>query len=185
MRDKHFLMNAAVAGNSPVCIKGAMALDASPGQFNLDIGTEQQRIEVYPTCSGFGGGGWLGIHNTDVNLGVFVGWRASASVKIGDDVLGARLNAAASAELGVKASLVLDPFKIKSVGIWVDLYAGIGVDYWYPTGSGSFTIAEASLKGTLNAEFNDKTHVSGSLDGKVTVLDIITASFSMSFDSTI
>jgi hypothetical protein len=184
-RNKHFLMNAAVAGNSPVCIKGAMALDASPGQFNLDIGTEQQRIEVYPTCSGFGGGGWLGIHNTDVNLGVFVGWRASASVKIGDDVLGARLNAAASAELGVKASLVLDPFKIKSVGIWVDLYAGIGVDYWYPTGSGSFTIAEASLKGTLNAEFNDKTHVSGSLDGKVTVLDIITASFSMSFDSTI
>jgi hypothetical protein len=184
-RNKHFLMNAAVAGNTPVCIKGAMAMDVSPGQFNLDIGTEQQRIEVYPTCSGFGGGGWLGIHNTNVNLGVFVGWKASASVEIGSSVLGARLNAAASAELGVKASLVLDPFKIKSVGIWVDLYAGIWVDYWYPTGSGSFTIAEASLKGTLNAEFNDKTHISGSLDGRITVLEIITASFSMSFDTTI
>jgi hypothetical protein len=183
--NKRFLMNAAVAGTNPVCIKGAMALDASPGQFNLDIGTEQQRIEVYPTCSGFGGGGWLGIHNTNVNLGVFVGWKASASVKIGSDILGGRLNAYAGAELGIKASLVLDPFKINSAGVWVDLYAGISVDYWYPTGSGSLTIAEASLRGTLNIYFQDKTRVTGSLDGSITILDIISASFSMGFDTTI
>ncbi|HEV7229939.1 MAG TPA: hypothetical protein VGO45_01345 [Bacteroidia bacterium] len=183
--NKRFLMNAAVAGSNPVCIKGAMALDISPGQFNLDIGTEQQRIEIFPTCSGFGGGGWLGIHNTNVNLGVFVGWKASASVKIGSDILGARLNAYAGAELGIKASLVLDPFKINSAGVWVSLYAGISADYWYPTGSGSITIAEASLKGTLNIYFEDKTRVTGSLDGSITVLDIISASFSMGFDTTI
>jgi hypothetical protein len=183
--NQRFLMNAAVAGNDPICIKGAMALDASPGQFNLDIGTEQQRIEVYPTCSGFGGGGWLGIHNANVNLGVFVGWKAEASVTIGSSVLGGTLTAKAGAELGVKASLVLDPFKIKSVGVWVDLYAGIYASYWYPAGSGSITIAEASLKGTLNLYFEDKTRVTGTLDGSITILDIISASFSMGFDTTI
>ena len=106
--NSRFVANAAVAGNSPVCIEGAMALDVSPSRFKLDLGTEEQRIEVYPTCSGFGGGGWLGIESTSsattVDLGVFVGWRASASVEIGSSVIGAGLSAEAAAELGVKAT---------------------------------------------------------------------------------
>ncbi len=184
-RASRFMLSAAVAGNSPVCIKGAMALDISPGQFHLDLGTEQQRIEVYPLCSGFGGGGWLGIHNTNVDLGVFVGWKASASVSIGSDVIGAKLTAAASAELGVKCNLDLDPFKINRAGVWVEIYAGIYAKYWAVGVSGSLTIAEIYLKGTLDVEFNDKTKVSGSLDGRINLLDIITASFGMSFSAEI
>lgn len=184
-RASRFMLSAAVAGNSPVCIKGAMALDISPGQFHLDLGTEQQRIEIYPLCSGFGGGGWLGIHNTNVDLGVFAGWRASASVKIGSDVIGARLTASASAELGAKCNLDLSPFKINKAGVWVEIYAGLYASYWAVGVSGSLTIAEIYLKGTLDVEFNDKTKVSGSLAGRITVLDIITASFGMSFSTEI
>lgn len=185
-KNKHFMMTAAVAGTKPVCITGAMAMDVSPGQFHLDIGTEQQRVEIYPTCSGFGGGGWLGIHNTNVDLGAFFGWKAEASVKIGSNEIGARLTAKAGAELGVKANLNLDPFKINSAGVWVELYAGIYAKYWYPIdGGGSCTIAEASLKGELNLYFEDKTRITGSLEGRITVLEIITASFSMGFDTTI
>jgi hypothetical protein len=179
------MLSAAVAGNSPVCIKGAMALDISPGQFHLDLGTEQQRVEIFPLCSGFGGGGWLGIHNTNVDLGVFVGWKGGASVTIGSDVIGASLSAQASAELGVKCNLDLDPFKINRAGVWVEIYAGIYAKYWAVGVSGSLTIAEIYLKGTLDVEFNDKTKVSGSLDGRINLLDIITASFGMSFSTEI
>lgn len=184
-RQSRFMMTAAVAGNKPVCIEGAMALDISPGQFHLDIGTEQQRVEIYPLCSGFGGGGWIGIHNTNVDLGVFAGWRGGASVEIGSDAIGARLSAEASAELGAKCNLDLDPFKINKAGVWVEIYAGVYAKYWAVGVSGSLTIAEIYLKGTLDVEFNDKTKVSGSLEGRITVLDIITASFGMGFSTEI
>ena len=187
--NSRFVANAAVAGNSPVCIEGAMALDVSPSRFKLDLGTEEQRIEVYPTCSGFGGGGWLGIESTSsattVDLGVFVGWRASASVEIGSSVIGAGLSAEASAELGVKATAELYPdFQLLEAGIWLDLYVAIRASYWAVGVSGSCTLAEAGLSGELLAKFLEtETQVSGSLSGYVTVLDIISASFDMSFNT--
>lgn len=184
-RNQHFMMSAAVAGNKPVCIKGAMALDVSPGNFSLDIGTEEQRIEVYPTCTGFGGGGWLGIHNSNLDIGIFAGWKASATVSVGSDIIGASLTAAAGAELGVRANLDLDPFKIKNAGVWVDLYAGLYAKYWAVGASGSLTIAELRLHGQLMLYFEDKTRITGSLDGSICILDIITADFGMSFDTTI
>jgi len=184
-RNQHFMMSAAVAGNKPVCIKGAMALDVSPGHFSLDIGTEEQRIEIYPTCTGFGGGGWLGIHDSNLDVGVFAGWKASATVSVGSDVIGASLTAAAGAELGVRANLDLDPFKIKNAGVWIDLYAGLYAKYWAVGASGSLTIAELRLHGQLMVYFEDKTRITGSLDGSICILDIITADFGMSFDTTI
>lgn len=182
-RNDHFMMTAAVKGNQPICIEGAMAMDVSPGQFHLDIGTEQQRVEIYPTCSGFGGGGWLGIHNTNVDVGVFFGWRASAGIEIGSDVCGAGLSAEASAELGVKANLDLDPFKINSAGVWIDLRAGIYAHYWAVGVSGSITIAEVRLAGELMVYFEEKTRVTGKLAGSITILSIISASFDMSFNT--
>jgi hypothetical protein len=182
-RQSRFMLNAAVEGNSPVCIKGAMYMDVQPGDFKLQIGTEEQRVEIFPTCSGFGGGGWLGIHNTNVDVGVFAGWRASASVSIGDDVLGASLTASASAELGARANVDLDPFKINRVGVWVELYAGIYAKYWAFGGSGSLTIAEIYLKGTLDVYFEDKTRVTGTLAGHINILDLVKAGFSMGFNT--
>ncbi len=188
-RTSHFVANAAVAGNAPICIEGAMALEVSPEKFKLNIGTEAQKIEVYPTCSGFGGGGWLGIESTSattsIDLGVFVGWKAGASVEIGSDAIGAGLSVEAAAELGVKAKAELLPdFKLLEAGIWLDLYVAIKAKYWALGVSGSCTLAEAGLHGELLAKFLEtETQVSGKLSGYITVLDIISASFDMSFNT--
>lgn len=184
-RQKRFMLNAAVDGKSPVCITGAMYMDVKPGDFKLQIGTEEQRVEIFPTCSGFGGGGWLGIHNTNVDLGVFAGWKASAGVSIGNDAVGASLTASASAELGARANVDLDPFKINRVGVWVEIYAGIYARYWAVGASGSLTIAEIYLKGTLDVYFEEKTRVTGTLAGSINILDLVKASFSMGFNTTI
>lgn len=182
------LANAAVAGTSPVCIEGAMSLDVSPDHFILNVGTEEQRIEIYPTCTGFGGGGWLGLEatssSTTIDVGVFAGWQASASVEIGNDVIGAGLSASASAELGVKAKAeILPDFKIKEAGIWIALHADVRARYWCTGASGSVTIAAISLSGDLLAKFEEQTNVSGSLNGSINILDIIEKSFSMSFNT--
>jgi len=184
-RNTHFMMNAAVASKEPFCLNGAMALEISPGEFHLDVGTEEQQIEVFPCCSGFGGGGWLGIHNSEVDLGVFAGWRAGASVDIGSDVCGAGMTARIGAELGVRAKLDLDPFKMHEAGVWVELYAGLSVRYWCTGGSGSLTIAEALLRGDLMVYFESETRVTGSLNGSIVLLDIISSDFEMSFDTTL
>jgi hypothetical protein len=187
-KTSHLVANAAVAGNSPVCIEGAMALDVSPSRFKLDIGTESQRVEIFPTCSGFGGGGWFGLEstseNTSVNVGVFVGWRASASVEIGGDACGAGLSAEASAELGARAIADLYPdFAIREAAIWMELYAGLKANYWCVGASGSITIAAISIRGELVAKFNDSsTNVSGTLTGSINILDLIEESFSLGFN---
>ena len=60
----------------------------------------------------------------------------------------------------------------------------IRASYWAVGVSGSCTIAEAGLSGELLAKFLEtETEVSGSLSGYITVLDIISASFDMSFNT--
>jgi len=187
-KTSHLVANAAIEGTSPVCIKGAMSLDVNPSRFKLDIGTEQQRVEIFPTCSGFGGGGWFGLEstpaNTSVNVGVFVAWRAGASVEIGSDFCGAGLSAEAYAELGARAIADIYPsFSLKEAAIWVEIYAALKARYWCSGASGSITIASIGLRGDLIAKFyENKTNVSGSLAGYVTVLDIVSASFDLGFN---
>ena len=184
-----FIANAAVDGNSPVCINGAMALHVSPDLFKLDIGTSENRVSVYPTCSGFGGGGWLNIESnssaTTVEVGAFVGWQASGGVSIGSSTVGASLSAEVSAELGAMASATIEPdFAINSCGIWVDLYAGLYAKYWFLGSSGSITIASIGLSGSLIATFEDQTNVAGQLSGHINILDVVKESFNMSFNTT-
>lgn len=188
-KNSRFVANAAVKGNEPVCIEGALALDVSPDNFVLNIGTEEQRIEIFPTCSGFGGGGWFGLESnstaTKVDIGIFVGWSAKAGVEIGGAVCGAGLSVEASAELGVKAKAdILPEFHLNEAGIWLDLYVAIKANYWAVGVTGSLTLAEAGLSGELLAKFlDDETEVSGNLSGYITILEIISASFDMSFST--
>ena len=174
--EQHFIANAAVQSVVPPCIKGAMAVEASPETWRIDIGTETQRIEVYPSCSGFGGGGWLNITPTELGLGVFAGWKAGGKVDIGI----ATIKAEAGAELGVKAKVQIEPsFKIKEAGIWVLVYAELSID---PVIGSKFTIAEASLKGTLTMYFEQQTRVNGTLDGYINVCGI-KGGFDMEFNT--
>ena len=183
---KHFIGNAAVSSTMPPCVEAGLAIEVTPDYWKFNLGNENELIEIYPTCTGFGGGGWLGLTPTEFDVGVFVGWKAGGGVKIGGSAIGCRIWGEASAELGVKASGEYKPkFKILTAGVWVDIYVGIGVDYWFLGGTGSLTIAEAALAGTLDLYFEDKTRVVGTLSGRIVVLSIIKANFNMKFETTV
>ena len=179
--ESHFIANAAVASTVPPCIDGAMAVEVKPDDFYLSVGSETQRVEVYPSCSGFGGGGWLIIDNDNLDVGVFAGFYAGGTAKIGNDVCNASLTAEIGAELGVTANADLEPFKINSAGIWLEAYAGLYAGYSCLGGSGSITIAEAYLRGELDVYFNSKVLVEGKLEGRINILDLIKANFKASF----
>ena len=180
---EHFIGNAAVASTMPPCVDAGLAIEVTPSYWKFDLGTENDMIQIYPTCSGFGGGGWLGLTPTEFNVGVFVAWRAEASVRIGGSGCGCRVWGLAEAELGVRASGEYKPeFLIKRAGVWVRVYVGLGVDYWCPVG-GSLTIAEAEISGELDLYFEDKTRVEGKLAGYINILDLIKADFDMQFNT--
>lgn len=180
-KEEHFIANAAVASTVPPCIDGAMAVEVKPGSFFLSVGSEQQRVEVYPSCAGFGGGGWLTIEDDKLEVGVFAGFDAGGSATIGPDICNATLTAEIGAELGITANADLTPFKINKAGIWLEAYAGIYASYSCMGGSGSITIAEAYLKGELDVYFNAKVKVEGTLEGRINILDLIEADFDASF----
>ena len=100
---QHFIGNAAVESTMPPCVDAGLAIEVTPNYWQFDLGTENDMIQIYPMCSGFGGGGWLGLNPTEFNVGVFVGWRAEASVRIGGSACGCKVWGAAEAELGVRA----------------------------------------------------------------------------------
>ena len=179
-----FIGNASIASTVPPCVDAAMSIEVVKDDWEVNIGTKTDRIQLFPTCGGFGGGGWLGLTPQEIDVGVFLAWAVRGEVGIGDDACGADLWAEVSAELGVEATADLQPFKIRQAGVWVDLYAGIGVDYWCAAVvSGNYTFAEAGLSGTLNLYFENKTRVVGALNGHITVLDVITTDFDMDFDA--
>lgn len=173
-KEMHFIANASVTSVAPPCVQAAMAVEASPSYWKIDIGTEEERIEIYPSCSGFGGGGWLNLDPTTLNVGVFAGFKAGGSVDIGVAEVGADV----WAELGVRAKAEIDPkFYILEAGVWVEVGAEIWVD---PVVGGKFTVAGIYLRGELMVYFLEKTTVEGKLEGTITICGI-SEGFKMGF----
>lgn len=165
-KEMHFIANASLTSVAPPCVQAAMAAEASPDYWKIDIGTEEERIEIYPSCSGFGGGGWLNLDPSTINVGVFAGFTAGGSVNIGV----AKVGADVWAELGVRAKAQLEPkFYILEAGVWVEVGAEVWVD---PITGGRFTVAGIYLRGELMVYFLEKTQVEGTLEGKVTICGI-------------
>jgi hypothetical protein len=180
--DKHFIANGSVSATAGPCLTGSFAIEASPETWSIDIGSEEERIEVYPTCTGFGGGGWLNLTPDNLKIGVFAGFQAQSSVKLDWGVGYAKIWAAVEAELGAKAEMDLTPvFVVNEVGVWVHLYAGLGVEYDIASVTGDMTIAEAELQGILVLNFEEGTNVAGELSGRITILGI-SGNFDLEFD---
>ena len=100
---EHFIGNAAVASTMPPCVDAGLAIEVTPSYWKFDLGTENDMIQIYPACSGFGGGGWLGLTPSTFNVGVFAGWAARAEIRIGGSACGCKVWGACEAELGVRA----------------------------------------------------------------------------------
>lgn len=180
--ESHLIANASVASVIPPCLTGALTVESRGDYWRIDIGSEQQMIRVFPSCSGFGGGGWLGIDPQNLSVGVFAGFSAGGEIKIDFGIGWAKIGAKVEAELGIRAKAQLEPqFVINEAGVWVRLYAGLYVKYDVGLDSGSITIAEAELKGTLTFYFTNGTRMVGTLAGRIEVIGI-GAGFDMGFD---
>lgn len=183
--ESHLIANASVASTMPPCLSGAMTIESRGDYWRIDIGSEQSKIRVFPSCSGFGGGGWLGLDPNNIDVGVFAGFAAGGSVHIDFGAGSADLWARIEAELGIKAKAQIQPqFVINEAGVWVRLYAGVGVNYSVLGQSGSVNVAEAELKGTLTFYFNDGTTMKGTLSGRIKVIGI-SADFDMGFNQSL
>jgi hypothetical protein len=175
----HLLVNGAVSGAKPVCINGAFLIEQKKGAWKVMIGEKTKYIEIYPTCSGFGGEGYFYYDPKQVEFYAQGGWRFHESVGIGIASIVGR----AYMNLGIGAAAELDPFKMKSATIQASMGASLDVEYDFLIYSGSFNIASANLRGQLTADF-EKSTLSGSLAGNVSICGM-GKSFNMSFERTI
>jgi hypothetical protein len=73
---------------------------------------------------------------------------------------------------GFTTLLYWSPCKIAEASIWLDVYAGVGVEYDFCIKSGDLTIAAVGLGGALKYVSEPASVISGRLYGKVTVLSV-------------
>jgi hypothetical protein len=177
-----FIGNGAAASNIPPCASGAIAIEANSSTWKVDVGSENQPINITPICMGLSGGGWLSLSPSELELGITAGWHGGASVKIGNKAAGARLSANLAADLMVNGNMDVDPFKMNSVEVDVSVSGSIGASYWCTGTSGSINLLSVGLNGNLEFIFEEtKTIASGRLNGYVSVLSVVSASFGMDF----
>ncbi|MEM7548840.1 MAG: hypothetical protein AAF363_04150 [Bacteroidota bacterium] len=183
--ESHFIANGAVSSTVPPCLGAWVAIDAKPGDWSLDIGNRERKIWVKPLCTGFEGSGWLHLSDSDFGLGVNFKWGGAGSAKVGDDKIGARINAEASASLGFEIEARIKPrFALQQAGIWANARASLGVEYWAPLIRGEITLFRAELDGRLTAYFENRTRITGELSGEIEIVKVIKADFETKFDKT-
>lgn len=171
----YLLVSGAVSSQKPICISGNMLLESEKGDWNVAIGSKEKKIEVYPTCAGFGGGGFLLMNKKTLEVGIFGGFQAGGCVNLGI----AKICANASLQLYTEAKFTYSPsFKINHALIGAEFRASLTVDPPWPLSN--FTIGAVRLHGQLKADF-DKSVISGDLNGSATILGC-SKSFDMSFN---
>jgi len=170
----YLLVSGAVSSAKPICISGTMVIESKKGDWNVAIGSKAKQIEIFPTCSGFGGGGFLLMDKKTTEVGVYGGFKAGGCVGIGI----AKICARASLTIFAEAKFTYSPsFAINRVMVGADFRASLTVDPPWPVSN--FTIGGVRLHGKLEADF-DKDIISGELNGSATVLGC-SKSFNMDF----
>ena len=160
----YLLLTGAMSGQKPVCISGSLVIESKKGNWDVKIGSEKKKIEIYPTCTGFGGGGYLAMNKTSTEIVVFGGFKAGGCVDIGI----ADICANASLEITAGVKFTYSPsFKFNYAMVAADFRASITVDPPWPVSK--FTIGAVRLYGKLKADF-DKDLISGELKGRATIL---------------
>ena len=176
---EHLLVNGAVSGAKPICVKGAFMIESKKSNWKVMIGEKTKLIEIYPTCTGFGGEGYFYYDSKKIEFFVKAGYRFDQ--RVGPSW--GNIRAEAHANISVGAAAELSPFKLLEAEIGFSLGAKLTVNYDFKIFSGSFEVASASLKGNLKADFQKST-LSGKLDGHVRVCGF-GKGFTYNFTSTI
>lgn len=183
--EDHFIGGGDVTINKPgvLCAHATIWADIKPGFWSLAVGNRDNRFVFVPACGGWSPTGWLAISKTraDIGLGLMYSIAAKFGLSAGRVSLQFLLDAGIAA--GLEAVVGLKPFVVEQVGIWVDLWAKLIVQYkikfWRFKKSGAFTLVDALFKGDLIARFKP-TEIEGRISGKIKFLSIIKMGFNAS-----
>ncbi len=170
---EYLLVSGAVSSSKPFCINGAMVLEQKKDDWSIKVGTRQKRIEVYPTCTGYGGGGFLFMDKKTLEVGVFGGFRQRGCVGIGV----ADICCSVSMEIFAEAKFTYSPsFKFNYAMVGADFRGSVDIETFLD----DWNIASVRLYGKLKADFDNK-RISGDLNGTVSILGC-SESFSVGFN---
>jgi hypothetical protein len=168
-----------------LCAEGGLAITMSPSYWQVNIGSEDQKIKIVPGCKGFLGTGFLEITPEEISLGLGFGREInleSPEINILENKFVGKVDAGFT--IGLTANVQYKPeVKVLKAGIWLEAWAAISVDYntWFE--SGNWVLASANISGNATVFFEpkDEARVEGTLGVEVEVIGI-EIEFDMGFD---
>ncbi len=159
--------------NESFCAAGTFFIDVSPTIFELNVGTEDNKIRITPGCAGWGGVGYVLIDTSEIEVGIGVSLTAEAGTgELGWGPVIFEIDASVGVEGGLIAALEYNPeIKFLKAGIYISAWASIDVSYVVFLVPGEFNLATASLAGNLTVYFEPVKKLKGDLTGSLSILD--------------
>ena len=127
---------------------------------------------ITPTCVGWGAAGWLDVNQTTVNFGLGLSYSIITRIGLSVGPVSGGIDINAGVAAGIDAILQYKPtIELLEAGIWVNLWANIGIDWKTPLKSGYIQLVNISCQGDLMMVFNPPpTTLTGTVKGHVSVL---------------
>jgi hypothetical protein len=174
--DETFLGHSTIKVNmAPVmCCGGDMDLAVTKNSFSFSIGTREQPITLDVLCRNKPLlSGWFALSDQSLDMGAYIdidinlstGWIGGGCAKI-------KPWARFMFNSGFTTLVDWNPLKIAEASVWLDMYAGVGVEYDFCLKSGNFIIADVGLGGYLKYVADPSSELSGNMHGGVHVLGI-------------
>lgn len=158
--------------NKAVCASGNITVETKPGYWMVQVGTRQEMIMITPACIGWGGAGWFGINPTTANAGLGLSYSLHQSFGFKVAGIGGHIDINAGVAAGIQAVVQYQPsIKLMEAGVWVDLWAAVGVGYQTPLKSGYINLVGIYCSGDLIMKFDPApTRLTGTVHGRIEVL---------------
>ncbi len=176
--DKHLLgeLNAELLTSPVLCAGGGMIIDISKDWWQFAIGTREEPMAIALLCRDTIFKGWFDINKTGLDVGLFAHLGFDLRTPYVNLVV-AKVQGWASFRFDFEAELIAywkPKFGIQKARVFLDLYAGIGINYKTPPlykKVNTFTIAAVNLGGELEFATMPEAYLKGGMHGSVTVLN--------------
>jgi hypothetical protein len=174
--EKHLLGSlTAEAQTQPLlCAGGGMVIDISKDWWQFAIGTREQPVYIALLCRDTIFRGWFDINKAGLDLGLFANIRfdlQSPWIKLGV----VKFRGWAYFFFDFESELVIfwsPKFGVQKARVFIDIGAGVGIDWKTLGKSGSFTIAAVNLGGGLEFATMPEAYLRGEVHGSITILNI-------------
>lgn len=174
--EKHLLgsLTAETQTSPLLCAGGGMIIDISKDWWQFAVGTRENPVHIDLLCRINVFKGWFDINKAGLDMGLFA--NIDIDVKSPWINIGiAKFRGWAYFYFDFESELVLiwsPEFGVQKARVYIDIGAGVGIDWKTLIKSGSFTIAAINLGGELEFATIPKAYLKGEVHGSVTVLGI-------------